>query len=227
MAFTLEEAVPWGRTYEEYVAMFSLTPKEIGKKILGCGDGPAAFNSTLTRQGGSIISADPLYSFSPSQIKQRINETYEVVLEQRRKNKDEFIWESISSVEELGRIRMSAMNDFLQDFDKGKKEGRYQAASLPLLPFKDKEFDMALCSHFLFLYSEQFSVEFHLRSIKELCRVARKVKIFPLLELGARKSRHLTEIITKLKKEKYLAQVTTVPYEFQKGGNEMLEISGH
>lgn len=224
MPFTLSEVVPWGRSYDEYVAMFSLSPADLSGRILGCSDGPSGFNSTFSVKGGSIVSVDPIYCFTTEEIKNRIRKTYEGVLAQTRKNKDEFIWETISTVEELGRIRMSAMESFLRDYAKGKADGRYQAGSLPRLSFQDKKFDLALCSHFLFLYSGQFSEEFHLASIRELCRVAKEARIFPILELGSKKSRHLQAVTNGLKKENYRIEIQKVSYQFQKGGNEMLII---
>ncbi len=224
MPFTLSEVVPWGRSYDEYVSMFSLSPLDLKQKILGCGDGPASFNSILSSRGGTVVSIDPAYSYSAAIIKRRIDETYDVVLEQTRKNKKEFIWETITSVEELGSIRMAAMTTFLKDYETGKKEGRYIAGELPQLPFYDKEFYLALCSHFLFLYSKQLSEEFHFTSIKELCRVAQEVRIFPVLELNPIKSRHLENVTAKLERELYDVKIKIVPYQFQKGGNEMLII---
>lgn len=84
MSFTLKDIVPWGRSFDEYVAMFALSSADLQKKILGCGDGPAAFNASLTRQGGrkQVLSVDPLYRFSPEDISKRITETYADVLEQ-------------------------------------------------------------------------------------------------------------------------------------------------
>jgi len=224
MSFTLSEVVPWGRSYDEYILMFSLATADLKENILGCGDGPACFNSILSSKGGSVVSVDPAYSFTTEEIRKRIKETYKEVLDQTRKNKDEFIWENISSVEELGRIRMAAMESFLKDFENGKAEGRYIVGSLPELPFNNKEFVIALCSHFLFLYSEQLSEKFHLTSIRELCRVAQEVRIFPILELGAKKSRHVKPIIERLEKENYHIEIKQVPYQFQKGGNEMIII---
>ena len=134
MPFTLTEVVPWGRSYHEYISMFSLSSADLKLKILGCGDGPASFNSTLSAHGGTIVSVDPVYSFSAGQLRKRIDESYEVVLEQTRKNREQFIWENIFSVAELGRIRMSAMASFLADFEKGKVEGRYVAGpSAPVI----------------------------------------------------------------------------------------------
>ncbi len=123
MAFTLDSIVPWGRSYEEYVAMFALTENDLQKRIVGCGDGPAGFNCVLTRQGGRIVSVDPLYHFSRTRIKNRVDETCREVLEQTRKNQHEFIWKNICSVDELGRTRMQAMEAFLDDYD-GKGGGQ-------------------------------------------------------------------------------------------------------
>ncbi len=68
MGFTLEKVVPWGRSYDEYVSMFDLSGIDLGLRILGCGDGPAAFNTVLTKQGGNIVSIDPIYVFEAEQI---------------------------------------------------------------------------------------------------------------------------------------------------------------
>ncbi len=222
MSFTLEKIVPWGRSFDEYVAMFSLTESDLEKRILGCGDGPASFNAEMTRRGGKVTSVDPIYQFSAREIKERINATYYDVMEQTRKNRDEFFWKHIKTVEELGLIRMEAMDKFLADYSAG--DGRYVNAELPSLPFGDKGFDIALCSHFLFLYGKQLSVEFHLQSVKELCKVASEVRIFPLLELGAKKSRHLEEVVQALEEDEYECGIEKVTYEFQKGGNQMLRV---
>ena len=224
MSFSLKEIVPWGRSFDEYVAMFALSDEDLGKRILGCGDGPAAFNAGLTGRGGRVVSADPLYRFAADDIRRRIHETYPDVMAQTRQNSHEFTWTSISSAEELGRIRMDAMEKFLTDFPRGREQGRYVEAELPRLPFSDREFDIAVCSHLLFLYSEQLSADFHVTSIRELCRVAAEVRIFPLLELGAKKSRHLEAVARMLSDAGYNQGVVTVDYEFQRGGNQMMVV---
>jgi SAM-dependent methyltransferase len=227
MSFTLKDIVPWGRSFDEYVAMFALSSADLQRKILGCGDGPASFNALLSRQCGrkQVLSVDPLYWFTPEDIGKRISETYEDVLEQTRKNKHEFIWTTIKSVDELGRIRMAAMMEFLSDYPMGLQQGRYVGGELPNLPIADNEFDLAVCSHLLFLYSEQLSEEFHVASIRELCRVAREVRVFPLLELGAKISRHLQAVTDSLSSMGYSVAIIPVSYEFQRGGNQMMKIT--
>jgi len=225
MSFTLENVVPWGRSFGEYVEMFALSDTDLEQRILGCGDGPASFNAALSRQGGRVLSVDPLYRFSTEDIRKRIRATHAEVLGQARKNTDAFTWTRIKNVDELGRLRMAAMTEFLSDYPLGSAQGRYLAGELPHLPFVEREFDLALCSHLLFLYSEQLSADFHIASIRELCRVANEVRVFPLLELGARISRHLEAVIAGLTAEGYAVTIVTVPYEFQRGGNQMMQVN--
>ena len=148
VVFTLDQVVPWGRSFDEYRRMFDLTVEDLGRTILGCGDGPACFNAEATRRGGRVVSCDPVYGFEKNQIQRRIATTY----------------------------------------DLGKSAGRYVAAKLPVLPFPDATFDIALCSHFMLLYSIQPGEAFHRAAIREMCRVASDVRIFPLLALGGDRS---------------------------------------
>lgn len=224
MSFTLDKVVPWGRSYDEYVSMFDLTEAELGLRILGCGDGPASFNSVLTQRGGNIVSVDPVYAFDAEQIRVRISETYETVMAQMHKNHGDYVWSVIPSVEQLGSLRMSAMETFLIDFEAGKLEGRYIPGELPSLPFASGQFDIALSSHFLFLYSAHLSVEFHLQAVQEMLRVSQEVRVFPLLTLNGAMSPHLHFVIEYLATHGFGAEVKWVPYEFQRGGNEMLVI---
>ena len=98
------------------------------------------------------------------------------------------------------------------------------AGELPELPFSDGQFQLCVCSHFLFLYSEQLTAEFHTRAIRELVRVAGEVRIFPLLELGGRPSPHMEPIMHELNAEGLQVDVDRVDYEFQRGANQMIRI---
>lgn len=204
--------------------MFALGDAELGLKILGCGDGPSSFNKEMTALNGSVVSIDPLYRFRKAEIAERISETARTVLKQVEQNKAQFVWESIRSVAELESIRMSAMHEFLEDYERGIEEKRYIQASLPVLPFADKHFDLAVCSHFLFLYSEQLDLEFHIASFFEMCRVADEVRVFPLLDLKGGRSVYLEPLINVLQENGYHCRIETVGYAFQKGGNEMLKV---
>lgn len=225
--FTLEQVVPWGRSFDEYRRMFALTEADLGRSILGCGDGPASFNAEATERGARVVSCDPIYAFRVAEIDARIAATADLVLEQTRTNSGEFVWDqSIPDVETLGRIRMTAMQAFLEDFDAGKVDGRYVEAALPALPFPDRSFDLALCSHFLFLYTSQLGETFHQEAIRELCRVAGEVRVFPLLTLGGQPSPYVAACLTWLRGAEHQVSIERVPYEFQRGGNQLLRILG-
>jgi len=204
--------------------MFALSDDDLKTRILGCADGPAGFNAEATRRGSRVISFDPLYEFSAEQIRERIAATAEDILGQTKRNVDEFIWDEITSIENLHRVRMAAMDDFLADYDAGRRDGRYVTAAAPALPFESASFDLAVCSHFLFLYSEQLGQQFHEDAIVELCRVADEVRIFPLIALGALPSPYLDSTTAKMRDLNCAVTIERVPYEFQKGGNEMMRI---
>lgn len=222
--FTLDQVVPWGRSFDEYRAMFALDEDHLAGRILGCGDGPASFNAQATRRGSTVISCDPIYRWDVEAIQRRIDQTYEQVLEQTRQNQHEFVWASIKTVDELGRTRMAAMRDFIADFPTGKHEGRYVEAELPSLPFDDRSFDLALCSHLLFLYSAQLGEAFHYAAVTELCRIAREVRIFPLLALGGSPSPFIESCVQRLGEAGHEVSIEPVPYEFQRGGNRMMRV---
>jgi hypothetical protein len=222
--FQLDQVVPWGRSFDEYCRMFALTDEDLTRRILGCGDGPASFNAEATRRGTTVISFDPIYRWTAPDIRRRIAATRDEILDQTRRNAAEFVWDSIRSVDELGRIRMAAMDAFLDDFTHGKAQGRYVESELPTLPFADQSFDLALCSHLLFLYSDQLGEPFHLQSLRELCRIAGEVRVFPLLALGGRPSPFIDSTIAHLGASGHEVTIERVPYEFQRGANQMMRI---
>lgn len=225
MTIKYDSVVPWGRSYGEYVRMFNLTPSDLKKSILSCGDGPASFNSTMNQKARKVVSIDPIYGLSKNQIENRIQETYQTVINQTKINKDKFIWNEIKNVDELASIRMNAMKQFMADYETGKKDKRYISAELPSLPFKDHQFELSLSSHFLFLYTNNLSLEFHLESIEEMLRVSKEVRIFPLLDVNDNISPYLKDVINFFSEKEYCVEELMVNYEFQKGGNSMLKIA--
>ena len=217
--------MPWGRTLEEYQLMFDLSEADLNAKILGCGDGPASFNVEMTKKGYSVVSIDPIYQFSTEQIKQRIQNTYELVISQVKQNPERYIWKNFRDADELGQARLAAMENFLVDYETGKDEGRYLSQLLPHLELADNQFELCLCSHLLFLYWERLSLEFHRASIYELLRISTEVRIFPLLKLNGEPSPYVDSMIQELSSQSFNVQIQPVAYEFQKGGNQMLKVS--
>ncbi|AFY71482.1 hypothetical protein Pse7367_3237 [Thalassoporum mexicanum PCC 7367] len=224
MGLKLKDIVPWGRSLAEYMRMFDLKPVELELHILDCASGPASFTAEMTKMEHDAIACDPIYSFSASEIADRIDETYEVIITGVKANLDSYVWGEIQSPNELGQVRITSMRKFLEDYAIGLKAGRYVTAELPNLPFSDRQFDLALCSHFLFSYSELLSLQFHIEAIEEMCRVAGETRIFPLLDISGEPSPWLEPTIAELQKRGMKTEVKTVSYEFQPGGNKMLRV---
>ncbi|GAA5496438.1 hypothetical protein Rhal01_02622 [Rubritalea halochordaticola] len=224
MPVKLENVVPFGRTLEEYRRMLSLPEDLSGLRILGCGDGPASFNAEASRCGAEVISIDPLYQFSGEQILERFEASVPLVMDQVRASVERWNWSFHGGPDGLLRQRRKAIEGFLADYSQGKQEGRYLEASLPALDFEDGSFDLCLCSHFLFLYTEAFDEVFHLASLLEMLRLSSEVRVFPLLDLQHQRSRHLEPVMEALREAGYECAVEQVDYELQIGGNEMLRI---
>jgi len=221
----LKQIVPWGRSYDEYYRMFALSTSDLSRSILGCGDGPAAFNAVLTARGGRVISADPIYELGAGEIRSRIEETAGEVLRGIQNHRDRYSWAAIPNPEALFNLRMAAMNTFLGDYEAGRRSGRYVPASLPKLPFRDKAFDLALSSHLLFTYSPHLDAAFHQAATAEMVRVAREVRIFPLVALDGQPSPHLAPVREALAKAGHATSIEPVDYAFQLGGNQMIRIT--
>ena len=221
MAVKLNSVVPWGRSFDEYVGMFALSADDLQRSILDCAAGPSSFGAEMFARGRRVICTDPIYEFSVEQIRSRVSAVRDDMLQQVRGQMGQFVWKTIQSVEHLEEVRMGAMGKFCEDFSAATARERYRAQSLPNLDFADGEFDLALCSHFLFLYSERLDEAFHLDSIHELLRVAREVRIFPVTEMDGRPSRHLAKV-----QAVFQTKLVKVDYEFLKDANQMMIVRG-
>lgn len=222
----LEQVVPWGRSLAEYRAMFALSEADLQRRILGCGDGPASFNAEMTASGRpTVTSVDPLYEFEAADIARRITEAERLVMAEVRTHAAEFNWSWFEDPEALLRARKHAMAVFLEDYQRGKRQRRYLAGALPQLDLAADAFDLCVCSHLLFLYSNQLSLDFHRRGIAELLRLAPKVRLYPLREhLSYALSPHLEPVCRELQAQGFRTEVVPVGYEFFPGANQMLRV---
>lgn len=223
MAFTLNHVVPWGRNLQEYRQMFQLDDTCMLKIIADFGGGPASFNFEANQVGYSVTSFDPIYQFSKESLEQRIEEVRITVMQQMKENRDNYVWTNIKSLEELERIRMSAMQLFLTDYQKGLQEKRYVHHELPdKLPYMDGTFDIGLSSHFLLMYTS-LGFDFHIKAMTEMLRVCKEIRLFPIVDLDANKTELIQNVIDYFKKD-YDVEIRQTEYEFQKDGNKLLVI---
>jgi hypothetical protein len=216
MPVQLDSIVPWGRSFDEYVRMFALTEDDLRRSILDCAAGPSSFNAEMHAHGRRAISIDPIYQFTPEQIRSRVQAVRDTMIDQVRGQPEQFVWNYIRSPDHLAQIRLGAMEQFLADFSLDQRD-RYLPIALPQIP--DGQFNLALCSHFLFLYSDRLDATFHVDAIRSILRAADELRIFPIMDLSGNTSAHLREV-----QRAFPTQLVRVDYEFLRGANQMAVI---
>ncbi len=221
--FEVTGVPPWGRNAAEYEAFFGLHDVVPDARVLDCAAGPASFAAEWGTRGHHVVAADPIYGRSAFEIAADFEPTAVRMLEGMRAARERFRWDFYGSPEEVVERRRRALTAFLADRQAPERRASYVAARLPTLPFRTDAFDLVLCSHMLFLYSETVGFEMHLASLRELLRVGREVRVFPLLDMDGRPSGHL-EAVRTLLADDAMSEIVSVPFEFQRGGGSMLRL---
>lgn len=227
MAMQLDEVVPFGRSLDEYRLMFALSEADLQKAIIGVADGPASFNAEMQTKGRRVVSVDPLYVHKGHEIEQQFYVVVDHIIEQVKATPSDWVWTYHQSPDDLRKNRIQALTHFLADYERGVAERRYVVGALPKLDWPDRSFNLALCSHFLFLYSDHFNYAFHRAAVVEMLRVADEVRVFPLVTLGLAVSPYVVRLQEELAAEGYMTEIVPVGYELQRGGNCMLTARRH
>ena len=220
----MSNLVLWGHHLEDYKEMFLLTPTEVEGRLLEFASGPSAFNAELHHQHKQCISCDPLFVLDKATLATKTSLLFEDMHEKTRQQQDKFDLSHYNGLEGLVEKRRQGMAIFFEDYVKGKEENRYVPIHEIQLPFANFSFDLALTSHYLFSHIEQLDLDFHCRIIKELARVAKEVRIFPLIDRYGKPSKFLGPVLLALQQDNYGAEVKSVHYHLQPQGNAMLRV---
>ncbi len=220
----LERIVFIGRTFEEYLDMFSLSKEELqGKKILDCPAGACSFTAVGNKSGLDVTACDIAYYYSGEDLKNKGLHDIEHAMEHMQKAQNNYKWDYFKDIEGLRNHRLSALQDCANDMRESSE--RYIPVELPSLPFKNEEFDILLSAHFLFMYADRLDYQYHIETLNELLRVTKEeVRIFPLVDLEGKKYNHLDELISYLTNIDCTVEEVEVEYEFQENANSMLTI---
>jgi len=220
----LKDIVLIGRTFDEYYKMFNLRSIDKKEKILDVASGVSSFSAEAIAMGYHVTASDRIYCLSAEEIEKKCAEDLESVMGKLPEIKDLYKWEFFRDIEELREQRRKAYKSFIEDY-KHNLNRVYVSTEYPENKFKDKQFDIALISHFLFMYDEHLNYEFHKQTIKEIMRITSKeIRIFPLVNLKGEKSLLVEELMKDEEFANNKIKVIKVEYEFVKGGNEMLVI---
>lgn len=219
----MRKLVLWGHHLDEYKEMFGLSNEDLSGKLLEYGCGTSAVNAEL-RDKNRLISCDPLFTLDKGTLATKVSLIFEDMVEQVKKHQDKFDFSSYGSLDALITLRRQGIEEFFADYELGKSEKRYVPATDYTLPFAHFEFDFALSSHYLFADLDDQDVEFHLNVIRELARVAKEVRIFPLIDRHDQLSPFLGPVLLGLQQDGYGVEVREVSYHLQPKGNAMLRV---
>ena len=223
--FEFGGSVPaWGRSATEYEAFFALSDVPSSARALDCGGGCSSFAAEWGGKGRFVVAVDPVYSSSGGDLEANFKPVAARMLAGVQKTRERFLWDRYGSPQSCIRVRRDILATFLSDFRSGTASGRYVAGFLPSLPFRSKSFDLVLCSHLLFLYSAEFDSETHISCLREMLRVGREVRVFPLLDMAGKRSGHLDRTIQTMRNYADV-EVVPVPFEFRRGDTNMLRLT--
>jgi len=221
--YEIDEFAFIGRTFTEYQRMFDFDPATwAGQRVLDCPAGPCSFVTEAHDRGIEAVSADKMYDRSAAALSKRCAEDIETAIDALDGVEDLYRWEFYGDVSELRTYREQAASRFLSDY--AHNGHRYVYADLPATPFVDHAFDLVLSAHFLFLYDDRLSYEFHLETIRELCRISGQLRVFPLHGFDADQSELVGNLVEDLQSEGSTTDFQVVPFEFQRGANKMLVV---
>jgi SAM-dependent methyltransferase len=213
------------RWFLEHQAVFALTPADLAGRILDCSAGASGFAAAASASGGRVTAVDPAYGTDREILLTEASASSAQGDAIVTDNEDRFIWTWYGSRGRRDELRRDALAAFTADLQAHPET--YVPGALPELPFGNDAFDLALCSHLLFTWSDVFDEEWHDRALLELLRVASEVRVFPLVVQGTENPvPFLPRVLDRLRGHGYRVEVTGVPYEFQRGANEMLTLKG-
>ncbi len=137
---------------------------------------------------------------------------------------DSFVWDWHPSPASHAALRRRSLETFLTDY--ARRPGTYVAGALPRLPFADDAFDLALCSHLLFTWSDELDAGWHTAALLDLLRVAPEVRVFPLITAGTGEPvPFLDHVLQQLHDDGHTATTAEVTYRFQRGATTMLRLT--
>ncbi len=213
----------WVYALRDYYQMFDLSDQDLTRRILDCPGSISSFNAELAQKGVQIVSGDCLYQQSLQAVSDYADSLYRFNCDVLSQHQERVSGHDASVLDTIFNDWLLSKQIFLEDYERGCVEGRYQAMSLPTLPFKDDQFELALCTDFLALSSTAAELSSEVL-VEELCRVAEEVRVYPLMNAQGDMHEALGPVMLRLQQQNFGVEVREVAYEQQVGGNAMLRI---
>lgn len=220
----MRKLVLWGHHWDEYQDMFALTEADTKKRVLEYGCAASAVNAKLSQLSGRMVSCDPLFALDKATLSTKVSLIFEDTVLRLTRDQAQFDFSRYGSLDALVRYRREGVAEFFADYEAGKAENRYVSVQDYHLPFSDFEFDLAVSAHYLFADLDDQDIDYHVQVLQELARVAKEVRVFPLVDRYGQTSPFLGPVLLGLQQNGYGIEVREVAYHLQEKGNAMLRI---
>lgn len=215
-----------GNHLSEYRKMFDLTEENLNMSLLEYGCGLSAFNAEMhaiqNQMSKPTVSYDVLYALDKQSISLKSKSMMEDQMQALKNRQDQLNFSEYGGLEAFIDARQEGVAEFLADYESGCAEKRYLPLESHDLPCHDFEFEFALSSHYFFLDNDD--LPFHIDVIRELARVAKEVRIFPLSDCDGQPSPLLGPVLLGLQQAGYGAEVRKVDYHLYPKSHAMLRV---
>lgn len=220
----LPEVAFLGRTFADYRGFLGLTDADIiGRAVLDVAAGPSSFAAEAVRLGVRVTAVDPLYDRPVQTLANLGRAGLRRDVDASGRPPDGLNLDGEPAAGLLHAERCRSLDCFLRDYAAGRATGRYLAAKLPELPFRQDSFDLVTCAHFLFLQGDRLPFSFHLDACRELTRLARiEARIYPLVTLEGQRYRDLDRLLRHLRHCGIGAELRPVERAVLPGAHQML-----
>lgn len=224
----MRKLVLWGHHLDEYREMFDLKDKDLQYHILEYGSGVSAFNVEIQTRNPNVVSMDPLFNLDKATLSQTSLQIFNERTQQIIADKEAFDFQRYGDLQALIKYRRQGVQQFFEDYQNGLVEKRYRFLEDDInLPLADFTFDLALSSHYFFAEANDSELEWHIKAIKELARVAKEVRIFPLIDRFGQPSPLLGPVLLALQQANLGAEIRDVAYHLQPAGHALLRVWAH
>ncbi|PHQ79629.1 MAG: hypothetical protein COB66_06480 [Coxiella sp. (in: Bacteria)] len=216
------EVIPgWIHGLEEYEQMFDLKPEDFKKSILDFPGSISSFNAEVHAEAKHVVSGDAIYAKDMTEMQAYADKLFALNSEYLTQHADDLLQKGKDGLEFVFEMWQRNQARFLEDYAAAKGQGRYERVLMPNLPYETHQFQLALCSDYVFNGHAHNDCRPE-QVVLELCRVAEEVRIFPLLTETGDISEWLGPIMLELQNNNYGVEVRQVSFENLKGGNAMM-----
>jgi hypothetical protein len=217
------------RSYTEYEKMFVLNQEDLQQGIvLDIAAGASSFTAVAKSKGIQAIAVDPLYQKSVPEMAEFGHNEITTSTDKLSKLTQTFDWSYYGSPEQHREKRVRSLDIFINDYAKADADQTYFTSALPELSFASNTFSLVLCSHFLFLYQEQFDYNFHINAVIEMLRVSRaggQIRIYPIFDFKGLPFLNLEKLMSQIGEHGAIAELAPSELPFIPGSTHYLKIS--